>query len=86
MNRSAESPEERAALGQALRAQRLRRDLTQEKLAERVGLHRTYIGGIERGERNPCYTNLIRIARALDIPLSELIERAEHADRASQLS
>jgi transcriptional regulator with XRE-family HTH domain len=40
-------------------------------------MHRTYLGGIERGERNVSYTNLKRLARALEVPASELLERAE---------
>ncbi len=46
--------------------------LSQEKLAERAGLHRTYVGAIERGERNITIENLEKIAEALDTPLFEL--------------
>ena len=48
-------------------------DLSQEILAEKVNMHRTYIGMIERGERNPALLNLIRLASALDISLPELL-------------
>jgi transcriptional regulator with XRE-family HTH domain len=40
-------------------------------------MHRTYLGGIERGERNPSYTNIVRIAGALGMAASELLAEAE---------
>ncbi len=46
--------------------------ISQEKLAELSELHRTYISGIERGERNVSLVNITSIAKALNIPLSEL--------------
>jgi len=48
------------------------RNLSQEELASKAGVHRTYLGGIERGERNPSLKNIAAIAKALDITLSEL--------------
>ena len=51
---------------------RLARGLSQEELAFRAGVHRTYLGSIERGERNPALRNIAAIAKALDISLSEL--------------
>jgi transcriptional regulator with XRE-family HTH domain len=62
-------------LGQAIREMRLKVDLTQEGLAERCGLHWTYIGGIERGERNVSLLNIVRIAKALRTTPSELLRR-----------
>ena len=56
---------DRQQFGKRIRQLRLARDLTQEALAERAGLHPTYIGGIERGERNVGFDNLLKIARAL---------------------
>jgi transcriptional regulator with XRE-family HTH domain len=66
-----------AAFGRAIRQYRAQRGFSQEELAHRSGMHRTYVGGIERGERNPSYTNILRVARALDVSASELIARAE---------
>lgn len=61
------------ALGQAVRQLRERRDLSQEALAHASGLHRTYVGGIERGEQNPTFSSLVQMANALDVKLSELM-------------
>jgi transcriptional regulator with XRE-family HTH domain len=66
-----------AALGRAIRDRRTELSVSQEELAHRSGMHRTYLGGIERGERNPSYTNLLRIAKALDVRGSALLAAAE---------
>lgn len=57
-----------------LRVRELRqiKGLSQEDLAFKAGVHRTYLGGIERGERNPALKNIANIAKALDVSLSEL--------------
>lgn len=68
---------DQATLGNAIRQLRASRDISQEGLAHEAGMHRTYLGGIERGERNPSYRNLVRIAASLDVRLSELIGLAE---------
>ena len=65
-----------AALGRAIRDFRGRRQISQEDLAHRAGMHRTYLGGIERGERNPSYTNILKVADALDVDAWELLRRA----------
>lgn len=57
-----------------LRRLRLNKGLSQEALAERAGLHRTYVGSVERGERNISIDNMDRLARALDVELIELIK------------
>jgi transcriptional regulator with XRE-family HTH domain len=57
---------DRNRFGKRVRELRLAKGLTQEELAERAGLHPTYIGGIERGERNLGLDNLLKLARALN--------------------
>ncbi|MBE3139549.1 MAG: helix-turn-helix transcriptional regulator [Thermoplasmata archaeon] len=61
-------------LGNNVRVLRHQKGLSQEQLAELTGLHRTYIGGIERGERNVSILNLIRLSKALDITVSKMVE------------
>jgi transcriptional regulator with XRE-family HTH domain len=58
--------------GERIRDLRLAKGLSQEELAFRAGVHRTYLGGIERGERNPALKNIALIADALGVTLSEL--------------
>lgn len=65
------------ALGAVVRAQREAAGKSQEAFAAEVGIHRTYLGAIERGERNPALRNLERIAAGLRVPLSALLAAAE---------
>ena len=58
--------------GARVRELRVARNLSQEELAFRAGLHRTYVGGIERGERNPALRNIAAIANALGVAIQEL--------------
>lgn len=60
--------------GARVRALRLERSLTQEALAEAAGIHWTYVGQVERGERNLSYKNMLRFARGLDVAPSELVD------------
>lgn len=62
-------------IGQRIRNRRTAKGLSQEKLSELVGCHPTYIGQIERGEKNATVESIERIATALDVPLSELFEK-----------
>lgn len=66
-------PELIAVFAKNLREHRLRRGLTQESLADACELHRTYIGSIERGERNISLRNLAKIANVLQVSAAELI-------------
>ena len=60
------------ALGDKVRELRTQLDLSQEAFAERCDFDRTYISLIERGQRNPSFTNLIRLAEGLEISVSAL--------------
>ncbi len=62
-------------IGMRLRNYRQQRQYSQEVLAERVGLHATYIGQVERGEKNVTVESLAKIAAALDVPLSRIFEK-----------
>lgn len=62
-------------VGRNLRAFREARGLSQEAFAEVVGVHRTYMGGLERGERNLTLRSLERIADALDVEPLQLLEK-----------
>jgi len=61
-------------LGKKIREERVAMGLSQEDLASAAGLHRTYIGSVERGERNVSLQNIVAIARALSISPSTLLE------------
>lgn len=63
-------------LGGRIRRRREELDLTQQQLAERCNLHRTFIGSVERGERNVSILNLRVIAQALRVTLAELLREA----------
>lgn len=65
----------RLRFGKAVRQKRHRLGVSQEAFADLCGLDRTYVGGIERGERNVALVNVEKIARALRISLSELFRR-----------
>lgn len=64
----------RAVFAIRLRSLRQELGLSQEELADRCGLHRTYIGSVERGERNVSIDNIGRIADSLGVPASHLLE------------
>ena len=65
------------AYGEALRELRQERGISQEALAHKSDLDRTYVSGVERGERNPTLASLLRITEALDLNLSDVALRAE---------
>ena len=64
----------RVRFGRAIRKRRKRLGLSQEEFADRCALDRSYMGGIERGERNVSLVNIIRLARALGISPSLLLD------------
>lgn len=65
------------ALGMAVRELRKAKGFSQESFADEVGLHRTYMGAVERGEQNLTIKNVVRVARTLGIEPSTLLAEAE---------
>lgn len=68
-------------LGRALREERERQELSQEQLGLSTGVHRNYIGGIERGERSPTVAVIATLCAELGVRPSQLIRRAEQLAR-----
>jgi len=68
------TPQIVARFAKRVREHRLRKDISQERLGEMAGLHRTYIGMLERAEKNITLVNLEKIARALGVKASSLID------------
>lgn len=64
------------ALGEAVRSARLARGISQEELAARAGLDRSYMSSIERGAQNPGVVSVLRVAAALEMSASELFSIA----------
>ena len=64
-------------LGRAVRRVRKAADYSQESFADLVGVHRTYMGAVERGEVNISLQNIERIAEALELRVSKLLQEAE---------
>lgn len=62
-------------IGQRIRNYRTQKGLSQEKLAELAGCHPTYIGQLERGEKNATLESVEKIASAMDISLSEIFDK-----------
>jgi len=73
-----ESPlQPQEAFGKAVRLRRHELELSQEELGARCGLDRTYVSGIERGERNPTIQTIWALSKGLSVAPSELLSRAE---------
>jgi transcriptional regulator with XRE-family HTH domain len=62
----------KSRFGNRLRQLRDERGYSQEELAERAELHRNYVGGVERGERNVALENIVKLAKALSVPPGDL--------------
>ena len=71
--------DERIRFGRRVRFLRLKAGFSQEGLADACGLDRTYIGGIERGERNPSLKNILKLAITLNVTMPELFIDASEA-------
>jgi len=71
-------------VGRAIRKLRTERGLSQEKLAHRAHLHRTYIGAVERGERNITIVSLFRIASAFGVSPAVILREAEEPNGESK--
>lgn len=77
MGKRRNKPDIRERFGTAVKFRREELGLTQEELAERAGIHRTYLSDVERGGRNLSLVNIERLAAALDVPISGLFLRVE---------
>jgi transcriptional regulator with XRE-family HTH domain len=64
-------------LGSVIRKKRQELDYSQEAFADQCGVHRTYMGAIERGERNISLMNIIKVSNALNMKPSKLLELAK---------
>lgn len=71
------TPELLRRFGARVRACRLERGWSQEELANASGLDRSYVGGVERGERNVSLINIARIARALGVTVQYLVDEID---------
>jgi len=68
---------ELVSLGAEIKAMRLKKGLSQEAFADELGIDRSYVGGIERGEHNVALVNLLKIASALNMTLAQLTQKAK---------
>jgi CheY-like chemotaxis protein len=71
-------------LGVAIRSQRISLGISQEELAHRAGLHRTYVSDLERGARNPSIESIEKLADALEVSVSKLFESAGNGTSSGQ--
>ena len=72
------------ALGEAVRAIREERGLSQVQLAEATGFIQAWISHVERGRRNPSWSNVVRLSGGLGVSVAELAKRAEACARAKK--
>ncbi len=73
-------PSARSRLAKNIRALRARDGLSQEALADLVGLHRTYVGSVERSERNVSLDNVEKIAGALNVDICDILSESLAVD------
>ncbi len=69
--------------GENVRKYRNKLEISQEELADRAGLHRTYIGMIERAEKNITLINIEKIANALEVKIEDLLKSSNHGKKAN---
>lgn len=69
--------------GENVRKYRNKLEISQEELADRAGLHRTYIGMIERAEKNITLINIEKIANALEVKIDDLLKSSNHGKKAN---
>jgi CheY-like chemotaxis protein/predicted XRE-type DNA-binding protein len=74
----------KALLGMAIKTERCVQGISQEELAERAGLHRTYVSDVERGARNPSIASIEKLAEALKLSVSALFNRAGNGGRSTE--
>lgn len=72
------------AFGAIIKAKRNALGISQEELADRAGLHRTYIGGIEQGRRNLSLLNILKVAKALAVKTDELFAAMQESKKCTQ--
>lgn len=72
----------RVRFGHAVRKRRLELGFSQEELADRASIHRTYVGDVERGERNIALLNIEKLAKALGVSISTLFAKYGVEDEA----
>jgi transcriptional regulator with XRE-family HTH domain len=77
MGKKQATPDIREKFGFAVKARREELELTQEDLADKARIHRTYLSDVERGTRNLSLINIERLAEALSLSISELFQRVE---------
>jgi transcriptional regulator with XRE-family HTH domain len=80
------SPTAQFALGKAVKRRREQLGLTQEAVSLRAELHQRWISNIENGKRNPSYSSLRRLAAGLELPVSELVARAEQIETSENVA
>jgi len=75
----------KTGLGEAIRSKRSVLGISQGELAERAGLHRTYVSDLERGARNPSIESIEKLARALHLSVAKLFEAAGNGKESTSV-